>query len=549
MVFYAFTPYIKIQPPWSYAAVTAALLGIALLVVAHVSGLLGTALDVTLAGSLLMLCTTAGAVAAGVPLEWIPAPLVAAVGLALYYDSRSVREYMIFVVGGLLTACWFVAHHFWFLDARVGHLRIHTACRLALAALVPALLVPGLIVAQAGRPAVGVLLFVQAELVCLLEEQLYSSSFLEGPGAEQMYPAYLVVATSAAGALAAQRLSAARLAPRWAAWVVPALYVAKLSMLVVPEAHLVLPVGLLALAASAPAALHAPPQGKRRARVAPWAGLLHAVAIIASAALARFAVFDVVQWAAMGRPHEGVLLGALLVVTAAALAPLVARCYSHSQVGGEGVFAVERCGWWMGVCVLGTRCYSRGCGRRQGGNGFSRSQCHNHRRPRPPPPRPLPPYLSPSQAAVRLTAGLGLLGVMLVLLQPPLPRAGGAACPQLPFALCPRLWDARHVPMREADDAAVWGAGLARREHWPRWLLIAAAALGLAGASGAAPGARTPGVRLLLGAGAGALVGQYLGLEAVPGQELLQASHVWLAHVPAYAHVLVCVRMCGREGR
>ncbi|KAI8462462.1 MAG: hypothetical protein J3K34DRAFT_462917 [Monoraphidium minutum] len=456
VVFYAFTPYIKMTPPWSYVAVTAALLGLALLGVAHLTGILGTSLDVTLAGSCLMLCTTAGAVAAGVPVEWLPAPLVAAVGLSLYYDSRSVREYGIFVAGALMTAAWFVSHHFWFLDARVGHLRVRTACRLALAALAPALAIPGLVIAQSGRAAVGVLLFVQAELVCILEEQLYSAAALEGPGAEPMYPAYLVVITSAAGALAASRLAAARLAPRWAGWVVPALYAAKLCMLVVPEAHLVLPVGLLALAAAAPAALHEPPQGKRRCRIKPWQGLAHAGAIVSAALLARFAVFDVVQWAAMGRPHEGVLLGALLVATALALAPLVSRCYRHNQ------------------------------------------------------------------AVFRLNAGLGLLGVMLMLLQPPVPRAGGSACPQLPFALCPRLWDARHVPMHEADDAAVWASGLGRREHWSRWLLVAAAALGLAGASGAAPGGGAAGARLVMGGGAGALVGHYLALEAVPGQEVLQ---------------------------
>ncbi|KAI8462777.1 MAG: hypothetical protein J3K34DRAFT_168086 [Monoraphidium minutum] len=290
VVFYAFTPYIKMTPPWSYVAVTAALLGLALLGVAHLTGILGTSLDVTLAGSCLMLCTTAGAVAAGVPVEWLPAPLVAAVGLSLYYDSRSVREYGIFVAGALMTAAWFVSHHFWFLDARVGHLRVRTACRLALAALAPALAIPGLVIAQSGRAAVGVLLFVQAELVCILEEQLYSAAALEGPGAEPMYPAYLVVITSAAGALAASRLAAARLAPRWAGWVVPALYAAKLCMLVVPEAHLVLPVGLLALAAAAPAALHEPPQGKRRCRIKPWQGLAHAGAIVSAALLARFAV-------------------------------------------------------------------------------------------------------------------------------------------------------------------------------------------------------------------------------------------------------------------
>jgi hypothetical protein len=132
------------------------------------------------------------------------------------------------------------------------------------------------------------------------------------------------------------------------------------------------------------------------------------------------------------------------------------------------------------------------------------------------------PSLSHPQTVVRLCAGLAILGLTLALLQPPLPRAGGAACPQLPFALCPRLWDQRHVPMHEADDAAIWASGLGRREHWTRWLLVAAVGVGLVGASGAAPGGRAPAVRLLLGAGGGALVGYYLALEAVPGQEVLQ---------------------------
>jgi hypothetical protein len=113
---------------------------------------------------------------------------------------------------------------------------------------------------------------------------------------------------------------------------VPALYAAKLAMLVVPEAHLVLPIGLLVLSATAPLAAHPPPPGKRRPRLQPWQGLGYAAATTAAVGLARFAVFDVAQWAAMGRPHEGVLLGALLVAWALALAPLVTRFYASSQV-------------------------------------------------------------------------------------------------------------------------------------------------------------------------------------------------------------------------
>ncbi len=55
------------------------------------------------AGSALLVCTTAGAVAAGVPFQWLPAPLVAACGLALFFDSRNLREYIVFVVGAFMT--------------------------------------------------------------------------------------------------------------------------------------------------------------------------------------------------------------------------------------------------------------------------------------------------------------------------------------------------------------------------------------------------------------------------------------------------------------
>lgn len=50
---------------------------------------------------------------------------------------------------------------------------------------------------------------------------------------------------------------------------------------------------------------------------------------------------------------------------------------------------------------------------------------------------------------------------------------GGWQCPQwLPFGLCPRLWDEAHVPGAEEDDIAIYGEALARRKHWPLWMLL-----------------------------------------------------------------------------
>lgn len=326
-------PFIKLPAPWNYVAITGALVGLLLLGLAHMTGALGTAMDVTVAGSCLLLCTTAGSLAVGIPFHWLPAPMVAACGLALYYDSRSLQEYSIFVLGAFLTAGWMVHHHFWFLDLKVGFVHLHTVCKLALAALLPALIIPGLVLAHVGRQFVGVLMLVQAELVCVLEEQMFGAHHHEEPGSEIMYPAYLVIATSVAGVAACQALHAIWALPRWANWVVSTLYVAKLSMLVVPEAYLVLPAAVLLLAATAPMYMYEAEQGKRRVRIRAWQGLAHVLVTLIAVALARFAVFDVVQWAVLGRPHEGVLLGVLLMVAAAALMPLVVTCYSHNQVG------------------------------------------------------------------------------------------------------------------------------------------------------------------------------------------------------------------------
>jgi hypothetical protein len=76
VVFYAFRQYIKLHPPWDWLAVTAALLGLGAAALAHQGGLFGQAVDVALAGTIMLLCTTAGSLAAGVPLAWLPAPLV-----------------------------------------------------------------------------------------------------------------------------------------------------------------------------------------------------------------------------------------------------------------------------------------------------------------------------------------------------------------------------------------------------------------------------------------------------------------------------------------
>ncbi len=57
----------------------------------------------TLDGTALMIAAGAGSLAAGVPITVMPAPLLAAGGLAMYLDTAQLRDYLLFVAGALGT--------------------------------------------------------------------------------------------------------------------------------------------------------------------------------------------------------------------------------------------------------------------------------------------------------------------------------------------------------------------------------------------------------------------------------------------------------------
>lgn len=103
-----------------------------------------------------------------------------------------------------------------------------------------------------------------------------------------------------------------------------------------------------------------------------------------------------------------------------------------------------------------------------------------------------------------------------------MPIRGGARCPQLPLSLCPRLWDERHIPIHGTEDVEMWGRGLSRKEHWSRWMLVAACLLGAGSATLGGAAVRSVASRLVLAVVSGLLLGSYLALEVVPEQAALQ---------------------------
>lgn len=136
-----------------------------------------------------------------------------------------------------------------------------------------------------------------------------------------------------------------------------------------------------------------------------------------------------------------------------------------------------------------------------------------------------------TRKARKLLVILSLFSLLILLLEPPFPVQSGAECPNLPFGLCPRLWDEEHIPEHLLDDTLIYG-GQARGAHqYSVWLLVAAFMVLLLGFSRQKSSTqsrprtqkRNPIFQgLLYVSFSGALVGGYVALEFFVGSPLLQ---------------------------
>ena len=492
IVFHSFGQYIRLAAPYSYIAITLALYGVAALGLLYISGALGEEVAGVLAGPVAMVSASVGGLVMGLPVWVLPAPLIASAGLALFFDSRTLRDYLIFVVGAIATGVWFLWRHFWLLkDIDLDGLPLRTLCVLLAIAMVPAFLIPGLLYSGAKHGLVSIPLLLQAGLLCFIEERLFAGDHAAITyNVHPMFPAFLVVATSLAGLTVARRLAVQGSIGVVEAYFLQCAYGAKAAMLVVPEARLMVPVLGLALAATPPilvsgdaapiprslssssthggmatsTSAHSlgstPPYHRHshhhHSQILPWQGLGLAAAVVLAVIAARYAMYDMLHLFLSRRPSEALATGALLVAIVLGCLPLVTRYYkSNAQV----------------------------------------------------------------KRTLVLTAAAGLL---LMLLRPPLPVSGGAECPRLPFGLCPRLWNERHAPQHEEDDISIYGDGLRRREHWPLWLLVGAAFAGLYAATSPAPFRHAAPLRLIEAAIAAVLVAAYMALEFFPSMPLVQ---------------------------
>ena len=341
VLFGAFQQYVKLPPPWSYMAATLALYGAAAvagaLFMSQIEGGGDFLLDPTIMGVVLVGSATGAALVLGFPLAVVPAPMVAASGLALFIDSWALRDYLLFVLGGLVSAAWFVAHNFWFLDVHIGAVSLRLVCVAVLVGGTLCALLPGL--ALAGWPPSGLggaLCLLEAILLCALEEHLYAASSEDTDG---FYPPYLVLFTSALGLLLARGLWRSGFVGARVTWALQCLFVSKLSMLLIPEARLFFPTLAVTMATSPAVALYHG-RGGRRLRMSHAQAAGHALAVLAACIYARFAAFDVLVLITWHRPSEGLLVGVLLGGAAVGCAPLAWAHLPHSPRAKKAVLAL-----------------------------------------------------------------------------------------------------------------------------------------------------------------------------------------------------------------
>lgn len=321
VVFSLFRAYIAIQPPWDWLITTVAVYGHCAVVVMHFSGVLQSPYvnSATLAG--LILACVGACVTVGVPLTIIPAPVVSALGLGLYYRSRSLREYALFLLGCGITGLWFMYHHFSFLDISWELIwNVQRVCALLVLYTAPTLLLPGVLLSEAPTTVIGVFLVVHSGILCLVEAALLSGNTQLGI----IYPGYAVIYTSVIGCLVSSKLLAARRVPVWSAHVSRVTFACKLVMLLLRNPlhgfHLVLLSGL----SVAPVVLHpVKPGGFRRQHPSPSLFVVYALATVACCWGVRDIMVESLSVVFGDKPKDALALGCFLIFIAASLTPLI----------------------------------------------------------------------------------------------------------------------------------------------------------------------------------------------------------------------------------
>ena len=476
VLLHGFRPFLAVQSPFDVLLVTLACVCVAAVaIIARAWG--GPASAVADSGGAARLMESAAsaaalmaAIAVGVPLWMLPAPMVAAAVSVHLWAALHARvqerngggpaarstmvvglmHYAIASVGGLATCGWFLNTHFMRLETPMGDtgVRMATLCVAVLVAAAVAAAIPGLLLfstpvrgsgvggltptasamptlGQSQRRAsratgslVSICVVIHAVLMTWLESLMTFEDAQSG-GTSGVYPVWLLSLTTATGIVLPLWLRSLRIIQPWAAGTAAWLAASRLILLALPSAGAagVARTAHFLAASIAPLLLPArggAPMGSVRA-------MCHVAVWLFTLFWARFLLFDLLFVVTQRTPSD-----ALLTATA---------CF-------------------LGGCFLAV--LAPRCGRGALGH------------------------------VARMAAVATLLAALLVVaLRPPMPWKGNIG-----------FWyDATHVPDPEPDDAAMYGASARSRQTAadcaPAWALILASSAAAAG-SAVMPGAGMP---------------------------------------------------------
>lgn len=351
VIFFSFGQYIHIPAPWSYLLVSIALLGGTLAMGAYGMGLISDAFSSVLLTGAMMLASLSASLVVGLPLKFLPAPLVSSFYISHFCMKKNLLSYFIFAVTASVPVAWFVVHNFWFLNVWLGGVMLKSTCKLLIGSAMLALAVPGLVLLP---PKVHLLadagLIVHAILICQLENRLhnYANSYFGGYDDEEVvYPSYMVMLTTAIGLLLARRLSAENRINSLTVWVLTSLYCAKLSILFLSTQSVLWASAVLLLAISPPILLYRD-KSKGASRMRPWQAFAHAAAVVIAVWFCRYTLFETLQ-SLMGRPpSDGLILGSIVFSCAVASMPIVVYHFSHVQAAKRALVLTAA----LGACLI-----------------------------------------------------------------------------------------------------------------------------------------------------------------------------------------------------
>lgn len=223
---------------------------------------------------------TAFAVSVGVPELMLVFVFLGVETICNFLFNRQFSHYLLFLIAATVAILWFIKRTYWFLEVNIGPFSISGFSSYLAVLFVVALLVPGLTIVDISSLANSMLLIMYVvgvlfgEMLLMRENRHYESD---------VYPTYLVMATSVTGFFLSLRLYNDEKILGWAHWLFTSICVGKLSLLLSLQKENVFMSIAVAMAVLPMFLLY---NGTTRVMNKRWA-VIHASTIIASLFWAR----------------------------------------------------------------------------------------------------------------------------------------------------------------------------------------------------------------------------------------------------------------------